>query len=279
MPRLAFATCQAHPDLSPDDRPLVPLLQELGIEVTPLVWDRPGGEFDAVIVRSCWDYHHKIEAFRHWIGSNHKRLLNPPEVLQWNMDKRYLQDLAAWGALVPRTVWLSAPADLPAILHRLSVEEAVVKPAISMSGDDTWRTRGEGQARLDALLKTRTVMVQEFIPEILTRGELSLVFLGGVFSHAVSKRPRPGEFRIHEEHGGLYACVDPAPDLVGHAQALLDRLGPLLYARVDVVETRRGWMVMEVEVIDPSLYLRHAPGAAERFASAIASSLRADSSP
>jgi glutathione synthase/RimK-type ligase-like ATP-grasp enzyme len=164
--------------------------------------------------------------------------------------------------------------DLPSLLDASGWNEAVVKPAISADGFSTERISREGaasdQAVLDAMLGRGDVVVQQLVPEIRTNGEISMMFFGGVFSHAVSKRPQAGEFRVQERLGGRIARTDPPPALVEHALTLLNVHAPgFLYARVDVVATADRFVLMEVELLEPSLYLEHHPPSARSFALAI----------
>jgi glutathione synthase/RimK-type ligase-like ATP-grasp enzyme len=201
---------------------------------------------------------------------------NSAALVAWNTDKRYLAELQTKGIAIPQTRWLEpgASVDLPTLLHEHACSEVVVKPAISMNGDDTFRVRRSEahshQARLDALLLDRSVMVQAFVPEILSDGEVSLIYFAGRFSHAVVKRPRAGEFRIQEEHGGTHRPYSPAPALLRDGERVLAQLPEVpLYARVDGVCSDGRFLLLELEVIDPSLFLRSVAGAAERFATAI----------
>ena len=150
----------------------------------------------------------------------------------------------------------------------------VLKPQISLSAFGTFRaslaTADALQERFDMLTAERAMMVQTFLPEVISQGELSFVFLGGRHSHTVRKLPRSGDFRVQKDHGGSRELVEAAPALVVEAERMLAAAGaPLLYARVDVVETAGGLVLMELEAIDPELLLGFMPGAPERFAEAI----------
>jgi hypothetical protein len=182
---IRFATSDQHPNLTADEQLGVAALARLGIEVQPLIWDRSPIVAEPVILRSCWDYHEKSEAFRDWV-SQLPRCFNPAKVVLWNMDKRYLQELQQ---PMPPTLWLERGQAVPS----LPFSEAVVKPVIGMTSHDTFRLPGR-EAELAELVSRRAVMIQEFVPAILTEGEISLVFFGGQFSHAIRKRAAGGEF-------------------------------------------------------------------------------------
>ena len=232
--------------------------------------------FDAVLLRSCWDYHLRPAAFARWLDgleAAEVRLWNPPHIARWNMDKRYLDDLAALGVPVVPSVRLTrgSPPDLAALLERRGWGEAVVKPAVSANAHATWRVRAGGaRARQDTLrsmLAAGDVIVQPFVEAVRSRGEWSLMFFQGEFSHAVLKRPAEGEFRVQERVGGRAVLATPEPEVLHAAADVLSRLPhPGLYARVDGVATPQGWMLMELEMLEPSLFFAHHPPAAGRLA-------------
>ena len=280
----ALVTYPNLPDLNPDDHLLRDALRALGAGVHAVSWDDPAvgwTSFDAVVLRSCWDYHLRFAEFGRWLDrleADGARLWNPPGVVRWNYDKTYLRDLAGDGVLLPGTEWLAPgdTADLPGLLSARGWEQAVVKPQVSASAYETWLTdrhrSATDQPRLARLLETGGVLVQEFVPEVMTAGELSLIYIAGDFSHAVRKRAGAGEFRVQERFGGWAepATADAAALEAGR-RALARVPGPWLYARVDGVE-RDGearFLVMELEMFEPQLFLEFSPPAAQRLAEAI----------
>lgn len=280
--RIAFATHGGLPGLSDDDRLAVAELGRLGAGVEAAVWDDPGvcwARYDRVVIRSCWDYHLRPGAFLDWLGRLERdgvSLWNPAPVIRANVDKGYLVDLAAAGVPVVPTVRLERGegADLAGLLSERGWEEAVVKPSVSASAFRTRRVRYEDaaavQAELEEMLKASGVLVQRFLPEIQTRGEWSFIFLGGEYSHAVLKRPKTGDFRVQEELGGSSFLERPAPALVGQARAVAATIPiPWLYARVDGVEIEGVFTLMELELIEPLLFLGWHPQAPARLAEAI----------
>jgi len=280
--KLAFTTCAGLPSLSQDDTLAIAPLRDRGIEVVPWIWDDPAppSGLTAVIHRSCWDYHQKPDAFLRWIdalAASGLPSFNSAPILRWNLDKRYLHELAVSGVAIPRTAWIAEGerVDLAALLRAHDLDEVVIKPQVSLSAFATFRaSRADAAAHqpaLDALVAERGMMVQAFLPEITSGGELSLIFFDGQFSHAVRKRPRAGDFRVQEDHGGVRELLDASPSQIAAAARVLAAVPePLLYARVDVVETSKGLVLMELEVLDPSLFLAMSPGAPERFADSIA---------
>ena len=280
--RVAFVTYRGLPDLNADDRRAAAALSALGVRVDAVCWDDASVDwlpFNAVVLRSTWDYHHRVAEFHAWINQLETagaRLWNPPQVLRWNTDKRYLATVSHPHLSPPPTTILErgAPVDLDELLDKRRWDEAVMKPAISADGFSTERTSRQrakaDQPTLDAMLARADVVVQQFVPAIRTNGEISMMFFAGTFSHAVSKRPQAGEFRVQERLGGRITRTDPPLPLVGHAQALLDAHAPgCLYARVDAVVAAARFVLMEIELVEPSLYLEHHPPAAAAFALAI----------
>ncbi|HEY0969721.1 MAG TPA: hypothetical protein VGE02_01960 [Gemmatimonadales bacterium] len=288
--RIAFATCADLPGLTDDDRLGAAALESLGVQVVPAVWSDPAvewGAFDSVVVRSCWDYFHRPDEFAAWIDAvdaSGVPLRNPPALLRWNGDKRYLRDLADAGIAVPETVWVED--EVPSLVEVLSGrgwDEAVVKPVVSGGGFETWRVGArdatELQPRLAALAARGAVMVQRFLRGILADGEWSLVYFGGRFSHALVKRAREGEFRVQHMHGGTVTAAEAPEWLRAHGERVIAAaaecagLGePPLYARVDGVMAEDGdFLLMELECVEPDFFLRTDGGAAERFALAASS--------
>jgi glutathione synthase/RimK-type ligase-like ATP-grasp enzyme len=274
-----FATCADVRELTEDDRRARDGLVARGFRVDTAVWDDddvPWAVYAAVVVRSCWDYHRKVDRFRDWLNTLDALevpLYNDSALVRWNMDKRYLRSLAERGAAVvpTRFVEKSERADLGALLRGQGWPEAVVKPSISASAYDTWIASAESaedsQLRLEEMLGRGGVLVQEFVPEIRTDGEWSLVFFGGTFSHAMRKRPRAGDFRVQEEYGGQVVAARPAPSLIEDAAAILHVLErECVYARVDGVAREGRLLLMELELIEPYLYFAAATDAPSRFA-------------
>jgi hypothetical protein len=280
--RVAFATCRDYADLDVDDLLLIDPLDALGVDVAPAIWDDPTvdwGRFDAVILRSTWDYPERLDAFLAWAAAV-PRLVNPFDVVQWNADKRYLLDLATDGIEVVSTIFadgedafLSLPADW---------SEVVVKPASSAGSRETARyTRDDERVwpHVERLLDDgRVAMVQPYHHGVDVRGETGLVYANGQFSHAFRKGPLLAPSGAMTDQ--LFAPEDISPrDPTVEERALadatmryvIDRFGTPAYGRVDLLP---GPQVIEVELVEPSLYLAQDPGAAARFAAAFAASVR-----
>ena len=235
--------------------------------------------FASAVIRSTWDYHLEPERYAVWLrrcARDGVNLWNRPATVLENMNKRYLADLAGAGVEVVAMEYLERgqPQSVRAILERRGWHQVVVKPAVSASAFGTWRTSIEradvDQARLDREVAERSLLVQPFVDEIVSQGEWSLVFFGGEYSHAILKRPAAGDFRVQEELGGHAVPAEPPSAVIEQARAILGRVpAPLLYARVDGVERNGRFVLMEVEINEPFLYIGSSPGAAARLADAI----------
>jgi glutathione synthase/RimK-type ligase-like ATP-grasp enzyme len=284
---IALVTCAQYPDLTADDTPLVPALERLGLRTVPARWDDPDQRWEtygAVVLRSCWDYHHRFPEFVRWLHRLEDagaRVHNRLPTLRWNMRKTYLRHLEAAGIPVTGTVWatMGSSASLRDIRRSTGWDAVVVKPTVSASAWETWLMESPGVAadeeRFARLLRDRDLMVQPFLPSIVTEGEISLVFLAGEFSHAVRKRPKPGDFRVQEEHGGTAEREQATPELVRQAARALDAAPePPLYARADGVVADGKLVITELELVEPMLYLGWDPSAADRLAAGIAQTLQ-----
>ena len=282
MSEVAFATYQQSPDLNDDDRLVADILKTRGITVSPVVWDAAGANwsrFACVVIRSTWDYHLKADQYANWLRNCSRagiRLWNPPAIVLANLNKRYLCELAARGvAVVPTNYLRASPGQqLREVLQRCELDEAVIKPAISASACGTWRTSlataDADQPKFAEQVRSHDVLIQPLLGEVASQGEWSLVFLGGEYSHAVLKRPAAGDFRVHREFGGSAVAAAPPPSLIEQARAILARLDcPLLYARVDGIERAGRFILMELEINEPLLFLGFSAPAAGRFAAAI----------
>jgi glutathione synthase/RimK-type ligase-like ATP-grasp enzyme len=284
--RVALVTHRATADLTTDDQLVVPPLAARGIEATSVRWDDETvewREFDAVIIRSCWDYHLRAPEFRRWLDrldAVGATVCNATDVLRWNMDKRYLRELSERGVPIVPTRWVSRGADetLASILHETDWRSIVLKPTISASAHETWRLEAGEHARSTAgdeerfrtMVSRGDVMVQPFMDAVERDGEWSLIFFAGEYSHAVLKRPRRGDFRVQSEHGGFAEARVPSDRIVGQARGALHAVVPrTLYARVDGCAVDDLFVLMELELLEPSLFLELDAAAAGRFAAAI----------
>lgn len=282
-PRIAIATCAGYADLKVGDDLLREALRERGAEAASVIWDEEGVEwsgFDLCLVRSTWDYHERQGEFLDWARRVEAAtaLRNPAAVIAWNSDKTYLRELGAQGVRTVPTVWVSrgSEADLDAILQERGWDEAVVKPVVDLGAKNLHRVRrGTGSNALEEVLQRHDAMVQPFLPSLEEQGESSLIFIDGELSHAARKRPAPGDFRVQAIWGGTVAPAEPEPAQVELAQRVLAQLDEVpLYARVDLVTDLDGNpCLIELELIEPNLYLSTDPGSEKRLADAVIAQL------
>jgi glutathione synthase/RimK-type ligase-like ATP-grasp enzyme len=288
--RIALATSRDWPGLTPDDKTLLLPLADRGFKVEPAVWNDPNypwQDCDAVVIRSCWDYHLRSDEFLRWIAfleSSGCSVWNPPAMIRWNADKSYLRSLENKGILIVPTLWCE-PGETPSLADMLrdkAWDKAVIKPRISATAHRTHlveaRNAEAGQGLFEDLIAGPGVMVQKFMDVIISEGEWSLMFFGGEFSHAVLKTPQPGDFRVQNDFGGKSHTADPPAFVLECALRAVQVVGPTLYARVDGVvnpdPTGDQFRIMELELIEPALFLTSHPAAAGRFADAIAAALQ-----
>jgi glutathione synthase/RimK-type ligase-like ATP-grasp enzyme len=279
--KVVLATASSLPAREVETAGLAEALTGLGVEAEVKAWDEQfdWAAVDLVVVRTTWDYTDRLGEFIGWAGRVDAvtRLVNPLAAIAWNCHKGYLLELARAGVATVPTVLLTRGEDgPPGGLYELCGPggEVVVKPAVSAGARGARRGRPDDPALLEHLHGLRQggdVLVQPLIDSVLDRGEVSLMILGGHFSHAVRKVPRAGEYRVQEQYGGTVIPVAPSDEERSVARAALDQVpAPCLYARVDLVETTDGPVVMELEVIEPYMFLPDGPGATERFARLIA---------
>ena len=282
---VVFATCDPQPLVAPDDKPLAAALSDLGITVVPIPWTEidPAAVVDAwpIVLRSTWDYHRMPTMFAAWLEAldeSGRVVMNAPSIARDNIDKHYLRRFEVAGIAIPRTRWVDRPdaAALTQILRAEGWETAVLKPRIAATAYGTFLITSESDLLAADLAPARAsgALVQEFVSEIRARGEISLVFAGQQFSHAVSKHALDADFRVQQDFGG--SVVATTPSAAVHALALQVMAlvpGDCTYARVDIVEADRGPLLMELELIEPELYFTIVAGSAERMARTIAARL------
>lgn len=281
MANIIFTTCNKWPDLYESDQLIADALHALGHQVQAARWQdafRRFAEADRIILRAHWDYHYALPAFQQWLDQLEAAALpvyNPPELVRWNLEKRYLLELQAQGVVIPTTVVLAAGADPAAIYAAQGWSQAVIKPVAGASGHLVERVNRDALGAWGTQVRTQRPqsewLLQEFLPEIQQSGEVSLIFLGGEFSHAIVKRPDAGEFRINSQYKGQIARVQPAPRILAQAQQVLACLPETpLYARVDGIVIEDGtFCLIELELNEPGLYFLYAPERAVVFAELI----------
>jgi glutathione synthase/RimK-type ligase-like ATP-grasp enzyme len=224
------------------------------------------------------------EKFLRWIAdleSANVPVFNPAPLLRWNANKSYLRELEAKSIAIVPTFWPegNGVVSLESNLRGLGWHKAVVKPRISATAYRTQLVTAENastaQPLFDDLRRGPGVMLQKFMDGIATEGEWSLIFFAGTFSHAVIKRPKPGDFRVQNDFGGTAQLADPPAPVLESAVRVVSAVDPTLYARVDGVVEEGQFRIMELELIEPMLFLADHPQAPNRFVSAISDALAA----
>ena len=253
-----------------------------GMEVVFEAWDGASdwAAYDAILIRSCWDYHLHPAEFREWLDRVEQAgtlLWNPAPLVRWNMDKRYLEDLQAEGLTVVPTVFRPTLSEdeVESFLGAFQVDELVIKPSIGATAFQTHRVVSGGLfPDLEPLAGAAVWLVQPFLHEIVRDGEWSLIWLENRFSHAALKKAPPGDFRVQESCGGSATLCEPDHRVMELAARTIEALEPApLYARVDIVVHDEVPMLMEVELIEPQLFLERSPAGLERFVGSIERSL------
>jgi glutathione synthase/RimK-type ligase-like ATP-grasp enzyme len=253
-------------------------LVEAGISVEPVPWTDPRefSGFDLILPLVAWGYHQRYATWLAFLDRLERERLpvaNRTAVLRWNSNKAYLAELGEQGVATVPTLAVERldEQSLAAAAARFECSELVIKPPVSASAYGTFRLR-DGDAFPEGVRGWR-MMVQPWVPGILVEGEYSLILFDGELSHALSKVPKSGEFRVQPEYGGIIGRCDPPPgsEELAHA-ALAAAPAPSTYARVDIVVGAAGELqVMELELIEPALFLDHAPESGAAFARAILS--------
>ncbi len=282
MKNCAFLTLDERGDFVIDDEHAIGPLAEIGWRVSTLSWrqrETPWSAFDAVVIRSTWDYWNDVDGFLGVLKriDTRTRLANPLSLVHWNLSKTYLRDLERQGVAIVPTLWPDRidAAGIRDGLERLGSREGVVKPVVGANGEDAFRVSCDTDpGRLDEIVDRftgRRAMLQPFMQRVIDEGEYSLFYFNGRFSHAVLKVPAPSEFRSQEERGAEILPVRPDQRLRRRGGKAISTVSPTpLYARIDFVrDADDDFRVMEMELIEPSMYLRTDPGAPRRFAEAI----------
>jgi glutathione synthase/RimK-type ligase-like ATP-grasp enzyme len=275
---IVLATAFDQPEITASDRLYADALERRGVRVMGAPWDGPAAAFDGaavVVIRSTWGYYRASDAFRDWTEAMAaaRRLFNPIALVRWNMRKDYIGRLAAASVRVPQTHFVACETDaIGKVFAETGWSRAVVKPLTGASGYSVelvaFEKVDEAVSRLPAEARASGVLVQEFLPEI-EDGELSMIYFDGIFSHAVRKRPPQGEFRVNSRFGATRSAETPSRVVTEQGAAALRALPESpLYARVDGVVRDGTLIVIEVEVLEPALFLDFDPGAADRFADA-----------
>lgn len=261
-----------------DDELAIAPLNDLGWDVSTISWRDSSvdwNDFELVVIRTPWDYqrspHEFIEVLA-TIDSSSANLENSLDVVKWNLDKRYLDDLESKGLRIVPTIWdgVYDQRSFYRWMADLGCDELIIKPTVSATAEHTYRL-AEFDPSLTEVFATRPFMIQPFLDNVVTEGEYSLFYFDGEYSHTILKAPKTDDFRVQEEHGGLITAIEPMPDLSNAGRKAFEMIKPSpLYARVDLVrDDADEFALIELELIEPALYLRMDADAPVRFAAAI----------
>lgn len=285
---VALVTCKTLPDWEVDDQPLFRELQARGIRLAHPCWDDPQvqwGAFDLVIPRTTWDYQGRFSEFSAWLRQVDRQsiLLNPLSIIEWNLNKQYLRDL---NVETPPTIWLDQwegvhhgePPQIKKLCETQGWTSGFLKPTIGANSWGTFRFNlhspeelKQAQSHLEAWLTKGDMILQPYYESVETEGEFSLIFFDHSFSHAVQKIPVPGDYKVQDDYGATDVPWRAPQEWIEAGERALEGLRKTtLYARCDFLKGDRGQpQLIELELIEPSLFFRHDAQAAERLSDAI----------
>ncbi|RZL20376.1 MAG: hypothetical protein EOO89_00455 [Pedobacter sp.] len=269
-------------NVSNEDDLLLTFLHSKGLNIVKEIWNDPNvvwENYDTAIIKSPWDYFDHIEEFYRWLENMDRlniRLLNPSSVLKWNADKHYLADIGEAGLRVTPTIFLAKDDAfaLSDFFATFKTDKLIIKPVVSGGAKNTFKVTSENaeeiSLKLKQLLNQEDFIVQPFLKEIEDAGELSFLFFGGKFSHAVLKKAAKGDFRVQSTFGGSVQMQEPSVEFIAKAKSYIDLYArQCLYARVDVVVIDSDLMLMELELIEPYLFLDTNKNALDNYYTAL----------
>ncbi|MGJ8678805.1 ATP-grasp domain-containing protein [Paraglaciecola sp.] len=281
MKRCALLTTDNLEEFYVYDQMLIEPLKQYGWLTEEVSWknkDVNWNDFDVVIIRSTWDYQQFCAEFLaclRKIDASSATLENSLKVVEWNISKAYLKELQNQGVDIVPSLWFEKfdLAEIENSFSHFSEQQIVIKPLVSANSDFTYRlTLGQLIAQKTQLMEVfsnREFMVQPFLKSIVEEGEYSLFYFSGEYSHTILKQPKAGDFRVQEEHGGQLLTVEPDEKMLTAARHSLAALpDDVLYARIDLVKFKGEFVVMEIELIEPSLYFNMDPASPQRFVDA-----------
>lgn len=265
-----------------EDRLVQEALERRGLRVARLDWATPDFDWSTTryaLFRTTWDYFHRFREFCDWLerAAQQTRLLNPASLIHWNLDKHYLQDLEQRGIRITPSHFIEAGegVSLREAHERTGWRETVLKPAVSGAGRHTYKLAPtsvpEYEHLFGELLQQEAMMLQPFQHNVVDRGELSLMVIDGQVTHAVLKIAKPGDFRVQDDFGGTVHLHEPTPAETAFAEKVIAACSPRpIYARVDLIYDNKDQLALtELELVEPEMWFRMMPEAAERLAEAV----------
>lgn len=269
-------------DIMEEDRLVQSALERKGMKVRRINWDDQKvnwNESRYTLFRSTWDYFERYPEFDHWLERVHEEtvLINPYEMVRWNLDKHYLLELAHKGIPVPPTRFIEkgTQQSLQELVAKTGWSEVILKPVVSGASRHTYRFKSSESACHEQvfrrLVTEEDFMIQEFQHQVPVKGELSLVVIGGQYTHAMLKKARRGDFRVQDDFGGTLHPHAASQDEIAFAEEVVSHCPQQpLYARVDVLWDNQDQLaISELELIEPELWFRFNPAAADRLADTI----------
>ena len=281
MKRCAFLSMDSLEDFFSNDHLLFEPLKAVGWLAEEVSWrktDVDWNNYDVVVIRTTWDYQDDVEGFMAClkrIEASSAQLHNSLKIVKWNISKDYLKELQKQGINIVPTLWFDAfqLSEVQAGFSYFDTPQIVIKPLVSANADHTYRLTPEKvleqASELSTIFSGREFMLQPFLNAIVEEGEYSLFYFGGNYSHSILKRPESGDFRVQEEHGGQLTSVEPCEEMLTTARHCLAALPEdVLYARIDLVRHKNEFAVIEIELIEPSLYFNMDAESPQRFVDA-----------
>lgn len=266
---------------SEDDRLLI-FLQKKGLKIEMVIWNDPEVNWESyqlAILKSPWDYFDLIAEFHLWLDlleEKKVRLLNPIDVVRWNTDKKYLKDIQAAGLNITPCHFINEKEkiNLPDYFNVYQTDTLIVKPCISGGAKNTFKVTIDNileiNNKLNELIKEEDFIIQPFLTEVVENGEWSFIFFNGVFSHCLIKKAKTGDFRVQPAHGGSVHAQNPDQKLILMAAEYVKHFAKnCLYARVDGTFINDQFLLMELELIEPFLFLNASPGNYDRYYDAL----------
>ena len=275
--RVALLTCDRFPSLIDTECRLIDDFADLGITAEAVIWDKVWDydDYDLLIIRNTWDYYKKSDTFKVWLDhveSHNYPLINPVTTIRWNMDKLYLNQLKEINVPLVPSLFIqqnSSVDELKHLIENIDWKKIVVKPSISAGSWDTYLLTSDqliyNFQQLYDLNQRHSLIFQKYMDVITQSGEYSYIFFNGRYQYAVNKKPKSGDFRVQKDYGGQYLAHQPNRDELQLIENILGKVSyPHYYARVDGVWDE-SFYLMEIELIEPDLYLNKFPGAYVAF--------------
>ncbi len=275
-----------------EDQLVVDALKNRGLKVTRKAWDDPHFDWSTTqyaLFRTTWDYFDRYAEFSEWLEKTSKqtRFINSKELIYWNIDKHYLQDLSKAGVTIPKTVFVQKGSTATLVEsitkakseHGFIADTYILKPCVSGAARHTYKIAEDGvtdyESIFQELVKNEAMMLQEFQYNIVSEGEISMMVFNGEFTHAVLKIAKKGDFRVQDDFGGTVNHYSPTAEQIAFTKTVVHAAPELpIYARVDIFKDNNGnWALAELEIFEPELWFRLNPAAANVLAKGIKETL------